>query len=173
MTLAGVDELTDILAAPVFGGGLPDDVAHMLDNAASHYADSESALALLREARRRAPDHVAVLIALYRFFFYKVRLAEAREIAEACLLRAAIDNSLPLDWHAVHPGHARFASFDAPLARFFMFALKGYACLNMRLGDFAEARCAIEKLLDLDPTDKIGAQVLLAVMARRDFDDEG
>ena len=44
------------------------------------------------------------------------------------------------------------------MARFFMFVLKGYAYLNMRLGDIEEGRAAVAKLLELDPTDKVGAR---------------
>jgi len=172
MTLAAIDELTDVLASPVFGGGLPPEAERLLKEAGASYVDSDLALAALREARRLAPDHAAVLIGLYRFFFYKGRLKEARDIAETCLLRAAIDNSLPLDWRLVQRGQAEFASFDAPLARFFMFVLKGYAYLNMRLGDLDEGRAAVEKLLGLDPSDRVGARLLLGVLKNRELDDD-
>jgi tetratricopeptide (TPR) repeat protein len=171
MTLAAIDEMTDILAAPVFGGGLPPDAERLLYEAGATYERAETSLALLREARRLAPNHIAVLIGLYRFFFYKGRLREALEIAETCLLRAAIDNSLPLDWRVTLPADAPFASFDAPMARFFMFALKGYAYLNMRLGDLDEGRAAAMKLMELDPSDKVGAALLLTVLERRELDD--
>jgi tetratricopeptide (TPR) repeat protein len=155
----------------VFGGGLSPEVEDLLHQAGQSYDQAETALAHLREARRLAPNHAAVLIGLYRFFFYKGRLAEALEIARSCLLRAAIDNSLPLDWRMVRPGQAAFASFDAPLARFFMFVLKGYAYLNMRLGEIEEGRAAVLKLLELDPSDKVGATVLLTVLEQREQDD--
>ncbi len=171
MTLAAVDEMTGILAAPVFGGGLPPDAERLLFEAGANYEHSETALAQLREARRLAPNHVAVLIGLYRFFFYKGRLREALEIGQSCLLRAAIDNSLPLDWRSVKADQAPFASFEAPQARFFMFALKGYAYLNMRLGDLEEGRAAVAKLLELDSSDKVGAEVLLRVLERREQED--
>ena len=145
MTLAAIDEMTDVLGASVFGGGLPPEAESLLHQAGQSYDQAETALAHLREARRLAPNHVAVLIGLYRFFFYKGRLVEALDIARTCLLRAAIDNSLPLDWRLVRPGQAAFASFDAPMARFFMFVLKGYAYLNMRLGDIEEGRAAVAK----------------------------
>ncbi len=109
---------------------MPPEAERLLFEAAHSYGQAETALAHLREARRLAPDHPAVLIGLYRFFFYKGRLNEALEIARTCLLRAAIDNSLPLDWRRVRPEQAAFASFDAPMARFFMFVLKGYAYLQ-------------------------------------------
>ena len=171
MTLAAIDEITDVLGASVFGGGLPPEAESLLHQAGLSYDQAETALAHLREARRLAPNHVAVLIGLYRFFFYKGRLVEALDVARTCLLRAAIDNSLPLDWRLVRPGQAAFASFDAPMARFFMFVLKGYAYLNMRLGDIEEGRAAVGKLLELDPTDKVGAAILLAVLEQRERDD--
>jgi hypothetical protein len=62
MTLAAVDEMTGILAAPVFGGGLPPDAERLLYEAAHSYSEADVALAHLREARRIAPNHVAVLI---------------------------------------------------------------------------------------------------------------
>jgi hypothetical protein len=50
--------------------------------------------------------------------------------------------------------------------------LKGYAYLQMRLGALDESRIAIAKLLELDPTDKIGAKVLLGVLDRIGLDDD-
>ncbi len=58
------------------------------------------------------------------------------------------------------------------LARFFLFTLKGYAYLNMRLGNLAEGEAALRKLLELDPSDRIGARVLLDVLARVGDDDD-
>jgi len=58
------------------------------------------------------------------------------------------------------------------LPRFFLFTLKGYAYLQMRLGELEESRVAIAKLLDLDPTDKIGAKVLLGVLDRIGLEDD-
>jgi hypothetical protein len=59
------------------------------------------------------------------------------------------------------------------LPRFYLFTLKGYAYLQMRLGDLDEGRAAVAKLLELDPSDKIGARVLFEVLERVGLDDEG
>lgn len=155
----------------VLGGGLPDDVERHLRAAANAYHLDDVARAHLVEAQRLAPTHPAVLIGLYRFFFYKGRLEEALAIARACLLRAAIDNSLPFEWRRTRPEDGDFSNFDAPTPRFFMFTLKGYAYLNMRLGDYEEGRAAIDKLLELDPDDKVGARVLRDVLDRMGQDD--
>jgi Flp pilus assembly protein TadD len=59
------------------------------------------------------------------------------------------------------------------LPRFYLFTLKGYAYLQMRLGNLHEGRAAVMKLLELDPSDKVGARVLLGVLERIGLDEDG
>ncbi len=162
-----------ILTAAVLGAGLPEAAERHLRLAASSYRDDDVSEAHLWQAQAAAPDHPAVLIGLYRFYFYKNRLAEALSVARACLEKAAKDNGVALDWREVKPTDAAFGDFGAILPRFYLFTLKGYAYLNMRLGHVEEGRAAIAKLLDLDPSDKIGAKVLLGVLERMGRDDDG
>jgi hypothetical protein len=61
---------------------------------------------------------------------------------------------------------AAFASYDALLPRFYLFTLKGYAYLQLRLGDIPEGQAAALKLLELDPVDRFGGSVLLGVLQR-------
>ena len=61
------------------------------------------------------------------------------------------------EWRDVKAGDADFGSYAAILPRFFMFTLKGYAYLQMRIGALDEGRAAVTKLLELDPSDKINA----------------
>ena len=114
----------------------------------------------------------AVLIGLYRFYFYKGRLAEALGIARICLEKAGRENNFATDWRCVRPRDAQFDAYEEILPRFFLFSLKGYAYLQMRLGELDEGRRALDKLLELDPSDKIGARVLLGVIERQGRDDD-
>jgi Flp pilus assembly protein TadD len=56
--------------------------------------------------------------------------------------------------------------------RFYLFALKGYAYLSLRLGEAEEGAAVLALLEQLDPTDSLGHRVLGAVLARagRDVD---
>jgi hypothetical protein len=157
----------------VLGGGPPDLAERHLRLAARGYHDEAVAEAHLRMAEAAAPDHVAVLIAFYRFYFYKNRLADALNIACRCLLKGAEDNGLPVNWRAVEPGDAAFSDFGAALPRFYLFTLKAFAYLNLRLGNLDEGRAALAKLLELDPSDKVGANVLMGVVSRMGADDDG
>jgi tetratricopeptide (TPR) repeat protein len=162
----------ELLAGAILGAGLPFEAEECLWLASEAYADSDLAERYLREAQEIAPDHAAVLIGFYRFYFYKGRLREALAVAGRCLEKAARENNLPSDWRQVCAGDAVFDRYEEILPRFFMFTLKGYAYLQMRLGELEESRAAIEKLLELDPSDKVGAKVLLGVLDRVGLSDD-
>ncbi|MEJ1964572.1 MAG: hypothetical protein WDO56_24695 [Gammaproteobacteria bacterium] len=161
-----------MLAGALLGAGLPTDAELHLRAAARSYHQDDLAERHLRAALALAPDHAAVLIALYRFYFYKNRLREALQIANLCLHKGAQDIGLSTDWRHVRADGARFDDYEAVLPRFYLFSLKGYAYLHLRLGNLAEGHVAVMKLLELDPSDKLGAKVLLDVLARRGLTDE-
>lgn len=160
------------LVDALLGMGLPAAAEHHLKQAALSYHLDELAERHLAEAEALAPDHAAVLIGRYRYYFYKTRLNDALDVAYVVLDKAARDNGLDLDWRRVRPGDADFGSYEAALPRFYLFTLKAYAYLQMRLGYYDEGAVAVAKLLELDPTDKIGAQVLLGVLERMAQNDD-
>ncbi len=160
------------LANELLGRGLPPEAEDHLWEAGLAYHLDEVAERHLQEAQALAPGHAAVLIGLYRFYFYKGRLAEALEVAGLCIAKAAQENGLASDWRRVGAADAAFDAYENILPRFFLFSLKGYAYLQMRLGNLTEGRDAVLKLLELDPSDKIGAKVLLDVLNRVGQDDD-
>jgi tetratricopeptide (TPR) repeat protein len=162
-----------LLADALLGAGLPSAAEEYLYQAGLAYQHDAVAEQYLRDAQALAPDHAAVLIGLYRFYFYKGRLREALAVAKRCLVKAARENNVPADWRDVAAGDAVFSRYEEMLPRFYLFTLKGYAYLQMRLGDLDEGRAAVMKLLELDPSDKIGARVLLGVLERIGQDDDG
>ena len=160
------------IAEALLGRGLPEKAEWHLRQAGLSYQQDDVAESHLQQARLIAPTHVAVLIGLYRYYFYKGRLRHALSVAIQCLDRAMVEMSLGGDWRQVRPEDAEFNYYGAILPRFFLFTLKGYAYLNMRLGDVAEGRRALMKLLDLDPQDKLGGSVLLGVLDRMGGGDD-
>ena len=167
-----VDMDPEWLARTCMGGNLPEQVEQHLRLAGVHYQQDEVAESHLFQAQALAPGHAAVLIALYRFYFYKGRLDRALEVARRCLVKAARDNGLNEDWHRVRRSDAEFGSYDAILPRFYLFTLKAYGYLQMRLGQLDESHTALTKMLELDPSDKLNATVLLKVLARHGLEDE-
>ena len=161
-----------VLASALLGGGLPPEAEFHLWEAGLAYHLDDVAEDHLRQAQALAPGHAAVLIGLYRFYFYKGRLADALTVAKLCLEKAARENRLAADWTHVAADDAAFGHYESMLPRFYLFTLKGYAYLQMRLGNLEEGRAAVTKLLELDPSDKVGARVLLEVLERIGQDDD-
>lgn len=153
------------------GTGLPPDAERELRLAGRSYHDDRVAEAHLMQAIALAPWHIGVYIGLYRFYFYKCRLQDALGVATRCLNEAAQRLDLPHDWRSVRSHHAVFNSYDAVLPRFYLFTLKAYAYLQMRLGNLELGRAVTEKLLELDPQDKLGSKVLLTVLERVGVDE--
>ncbi len=124
------------LTAAVLGAGLPEAAERHLRLAATSYRDDEVAESHLWQAKAAAPDHPAVLIGLYRFYFYKNRLVEALSVARACLEKAAKDNGLSPDWREVRPrrcGIRRFRSRPP--------ALLPLLAEGLRLSEHAARQC--------------------------------
>lgn len=149
---------------------LPPVAEEQLRLASMAYADSAKAEMHLALARAVAPNNPVVQIGEYRYYFYKGRLAEALKVADTCLASVAAELQLPARWQEVTPSHADFRS-DEPAHRFYLFALKAYTYLLLRLNRLAEGILAAEKLLELDPGNKVGGQVLLDVLERIGKDD--
>lgn len=172
MAVLASDKWDDLGADALLGGDLPEAAERQLRLAGEAYEQDDRALAHLAQAQILAPDHAAVLIGFYRFHFYKGHLVEAMAIAERCLVKMAGDLRLPIDWRVVRADQADFGSYDAMLPRFYLFTLKAYAYLQLRLGAVAEGCAVVAKLLELDPTDKVGAKVLLDALACRESADD-
>lgn len=162
----------DLLERQCLGQGLPPEAERHLHLAGQDYRDAAAAEAHLRRAQALAPQHAAVYIGLYRFYFYQGRLEEALAVSRQCLDKAGGDAGLNPDWRAVRPGDADFDSYEAVLPRFYLFSLKAYGYLQMRLGRLEAGREAIAKLMELDPADKLGGGVLLEVLARMGREDD-
>jgi hypothetical protein len=156
---------TDGFDDAVLGRGLPAHAFRALREAGDARGDPARAMAALMRAKRYAPEHPAVIIALYRHHFFGGRLRMARFIARQALVIGAEALALPLVWREVPREPLPGARHDAR-TRFYLFVLKGYAYLSLRLDDDAEARDALSLLRALDPDDRVGGALLEGVRRR-------
>jgi hypothetical protein len=149
----------------VLGQGLPPLAEAALREAGLHRADAVRAMGALMRAQALAPEHPAVLIAMYRHHFYGHRLAPARDVARRALRIGALALGLPAQWREV-PQQPLAGARDDARVRFYLFTLKGYAYLSLRLDDPIEARDALALLRHLDPDDRVGGALIEAVRQR-------
>jgi hypothetical protein len=150
---------------------LPSEAERALRLAGLAWQREMEAEAHLARAAELAPDHLAVLIAHYRYHFYKHHYDRAERFARRCLDAVATEIGIPCELEAVRSDHADFMG-DDPLVRFWLFAMQAYGYVLLRLGQEARGKAVLEKVTTLDALDKTKTRVLLQVMAQAGTDDE-
>lgn len=146
-----------------FDEPLQAEVRGCLELAANNYGEVIAESSLLR-AYFLAPEHPMVLVALYRYFYYQHRLMDALLVADRVLWVFAKRLGLPDDWHELTEtqiGGGVMVSMT--MLRFYMLALKGAGFLELRLGQYADALARLEKVVELDSNDRLGASALMEV----------
>lgn len=146
-----------------FDQPLSPQVETLLNEAADGYAGGAAELPLLR-AYVLAPDNLTVLVALYRYFYYQHRLAEALKVAEQARIAAGSALGFPADWRQLDlPYLSSAVRKSMGLVRFCLLALKAEGFLLLRQGELEQGRARLQKVRDLDDADRLGAGALLAV----------
>lgn len=146
-----------------FDEACPAKVTELLAQAAKQYSEGEAEFPLL-QAYLLAPEDLNVLVGLYRFFYYQHRYSESLLIADRALAVSSKRLKLSINsWEQLTP-ELMTSVTDLPLLRFYLLALKGAAYLNLRLDKLAQGRAMLEKLIRLDPEDRLGASALLQVV---------
>lgn len=145
-----------------FGGTVPHDVEMRLSMAAASYRDAKTTEVLLLDAQALDPTCLPVYFALYKFYFYRARLAEAEHITLQALVAAARQAGFCEEWRQLTPDTANWAATGEP-QHFYLFSLKALAFIRLRRGSGDEARTILAKLAELDPADTVGASVISAL----------
>lgn len=142
----------------------PVEVEELIRQGSESYgtADAEG---FLRRAFELAPDNLNVLVALYRFYYYQHRLEDALDIASHVLDVVAPQIDFPPHWRLLNMtilGCGLFKSFT--MVRFYLLCLKGAGYLNLRMGNMAEGVAMLNKVIELDTNDRMGARALMRAM---------
>ncbi|HLA34809.1 MAG TPA: hypothetical protein VJ001_08080 [Rhodocyclaceae bacterium] len=141
------------------------EVEALIAEASHHYGEDRAERCLLR-AYFLAPEQLSVLVAMYRYWFYRHRLEDALVVAERALEVTARRLSLVGGWRnfgRASLGEAVVQSMG--LLRFHLLALKASAVVLLRLGRLDEAHRRLSKIAEIDERDALGVSSLLEVIA--------
>ncbi len=142
----------------------PAGVDDLLRRAAEAYADGR-AEPLLHRAFSLAPADLTVLVALYRFYYYQHRYADAIDVAHRAMAAVAPRITFPAQWDDISGANLANGLMQSfTLVRFYLLALKGAAYLHLRRGEIALGVRMLNKVISLDSRDRLGAKGLLQAM---------
>ncbi|MHB1677776.1 MAG: hypothetical protein ACYCSS_09605 [Sulfuriferula sp.] len=143
----------------LFGGEASPVIAKLLQEAAAAYQQTSRAETILWSAQAINPACLPVYFALYKFYFYKFRLADAEKVALMGLETAAQQAGFAADWSQLAALSANWKLAEGP-QHFYLFTLKALAFIRLRLGKRAESLALLDKLQELDPSDSVGSSVI-------------
>lgn len=139
-----------------FDQPLPAEVDLLIARAAESYGTDAAEHSLMR-AYFLAPEHLSVLVALYRFFYYRQRYQDALMVADRAITLAARELGLDADWRAISADALNQAAASSMvLTRFLLLTLKGAGFLLMRMERPAEALQRLEKAAAIDDSNRLG-----------------
>ena len=147
-----------------FDRPMSSEVEGLLIAAAHAYSDG-IAEPLLLEAYGLEPDNLSVLVALYRFYYYQHRYPEGIAIANEVMAKVAPAIYFPERWQDIEFSHLAYGVQESfTMVRFYLLALKAAAYLQLRLGHLDTGRDMLNKVIELDSKDRLGARALLLAM---------
>lgn len=147
-----------------YAGSLPPHASGLLDRAMSVYADTAQAETLLKQAQAEAPEALSVYFSLYKFYFYKGRLADAEQAVRQALETAARQGEFPNAYEKLERDTTDWSRHDSP-QHFYLFSLKALAFIRLRQGDKEGCKRILDKLGELDQADSVGGSVIGSIAA--------
>lgn len=149
-----------------FDKKMPAEVEHLI-LLASHTYGSTEAEEYLRKAFFLAPDNLSVLVALYRYYYYQHDYESALTVAGHALKFSGREIDFPDDWQRLTMSHIGVGAIKSmSMVRFYLISLKAAGYISLRLAKYNEAQAMLNKVVELDAADRLGAAALLAVAQR-------
>jgi len=151
--------------------GVPVPVRQMVQQAIASYENKPVAEELFKQALELAPDEMEIYVAFYKFYFYQKYLSEAEEVANRTLSKVADLTGLPADWRRFKKEFAHWTSPDSPV-RYYLYTMKALGFIALRQENLSLANVILDKLIELDPDDRMGGSVIKELASRMSEGEE-
>lgn len=145
-----------------FSLDMPDEVNRLLQLAvAATQLNPKQAEALFLQAQALDSQCLQSYFALYKFYFFQKRLADAERFVQAGLEEAARQGGFPSDYRRLVQELAKWDCYASEIKLFYLYTLKALAFIKLRQGCSTEAHRVLSHIKQLDPKDLSGASVIM------------
>ena len=150
----------------MFSPNMPAEVNHLLQAAvAASPVDQSRAENLFLQAQALDSRCLQTYFALYKFYFFQKRLADAERIVMAGLEESARQGGFPSDYRQLAQNRQEWNLYADETALFYLYTLKAWAFIKLRQGCTIDAQLVLSHLQLLDPKDLSGASVIMDLAA--------
>jgi hypothetical protein len=149
---------------------LPAEVKSLLIAAANTWEDTAQSQRYMQQALTIAHSSLDVLVAAYRYFFYKHNDAAALQIATQVIEQIRQSEGLPEDWEVLVP--ILRSRKEEPNVRLYLNAYAASGLVLARMGAIEEAKQITTRVSEMDDKREFGATTVLQILTCPDHDDD-
>jgi hypothetical protein len=147
-----------------------DDVKELLILATQTWDNTEASDSYIQQALAKTEENTGVLVAAYRYFYYKNNYVLALTTAEKITAKIKKEENLPDNWQALLP--ILVQRYQEPQIRFFLNAYAASGLVLAKLGKIEQAKEISTRIKGIDDKNNFGAGILLDILTRPPEEDD-
>ena len=149
---------------------VPEDIKQLLILAADNWENSSEAEKYINQALAKTENNTDVLIAAYRYFYYKYNYPMALKIANKVIDTIKELEGFSNNWEELKP--ILINRKEETKIRLFLNAYAASGLVLAKLGELGKAKQICRQVKEIDENNEFGAGVLLDILTRPPEEDD-
>ncbi|MBD2339850.1 hypothetical protein H6G64_23040 [Calothrix sp. FACHB-156] len=149
---------------------VPEDVKELLILAAQTWENTSESEKYMQQAVAKTAGNTDVLVAAYRYFYYKNNYSLALQTTRQLLDKIKEAEKFPDDWEELQPILA--SRKEDPNIRLYLNAYSASGLVLAKLGDIEQAKIISTRVKEIDNKNDFGAGILLDILTRPPEEDD-
>ncbi|QSJ19303.1 hypothetical protein JYQ62_11625 [Nostoc sp. UHCC 0702] len=149
---------------------VPGDIKKLLILAAQNWENTSESEKYIQQALEQAEGNTEVLVAAYRFFYYKNNYLLALQTAAKVLDKIKEEEQLPNNWLELEP--ILVNRREEPKIRLYLNAYAASGLVLAKLGQIEQAKQISTRVKNIDNKNDFGSGILLDILTRPAEEDE-
>lgn len=141
-----------------------DDIKELLILAAQSWENTEESTKYMQQALAKTADNTDILVAAYRYFYYKNHYGLALTTAEKITAKIKAVENLSDNWEELKP--ILIKRREEPQIRLYLNAYAASGLVLAKLGKIEEAKEISSRIKGIDDKHDFGAGILLDILTR-------
>lgn len=149
---------------------VPEDIKNLLILAAKNWENTAESENYMQQAVAKTQDNLDVLVAAYRYFYYKNNYLLALQMAVKVINKIHNSENLPDDWQQLKS--VLVSRKDNPSIRLYLTAYAASGLVLAKLGEIEKAKEISARVKEIDDNKEFGGGLILDILTRPAEEDE-
>ncbi len=149
---------------------VPEDIKNLLILAAKSWENTAESEKYMQQALAKTNENTDVLVAAYRYFYYKNNYTLALEMAFKVTNKIKHSENLPDNWEQLKP--ILVSRKDDPIIRLYLNAYAASGLVLAKLGEIEQAKQISTRVKEIDDKKEFGGGLILDILTRPAEEDE-